>query len=75
MTYPRISEQEYKKALGQFRMQLTGIMNCFRCYGMDADVEGATEEIVVLVEQFGMRVRGKNNMIKVRDTPRRRPTE
>jgi len=71
----KIPESEYKKALGQVRMQLNGIMNCFRCYGMDSDVDSAQEEIMVIVEQFGMRVRGKDIPIKVREVPRRRPTD
>lgn len=71
----KISQSEYDKALGQFRLQLNGIMSNFRCYGMNEDVDGASEEIVKLAEQFGMRVRGKDVPIKVRDKPRRKPTE
>ncbi len=73
--YPRIPQDEYNKAVGQFRLQLNGIMNCFRCYGLDQDVDGAIAEIVMLAEQFGMRVRGKDTPIKVRDKPRRKPIE
>ena len=73
--YPRVSQDEYDKAIGQFRLQLNGIMYCFRCYGMENDVAGATEEIVTLAEQFGMRIRGKDIPIKVRDYPRRKPVE
>lgn len=71
----KIPQESYDKALGQFRQQLIGIMNCFRCYGLDQDVEGACEEIIKLAELFSMRVRGKDVPIKVRETPRRRPTE
>ena len=71
----KISQEQYDKAVGQFRLQLNGIMNCFRCYGMSEDVDGACEEIVKLAEQLGMRVRGKDIPIKVREIPRRRPTE
>lgn len=73
--YPRIPQEEYDKAIGQFRLQLNGIMNCFRCYGLDQDVDGAIGEIVMLAEQFGMRVRGKDVPIKVRENPRRKPME
>ena len=73
--YTKISQEGYNKALGQFRLQLGGIMNCFRCYGMDLDVDGAIPEIVKLAEQFAMRVRGKDVPIMVRNVPRRRPTE
>ena len=71
----KIPEEEYMKALGQFRLQLGGIMHCFRCYGMEQDVDGAIPEIVKLAEQFSMRVRGKDVPIMVRSKPRRRPTE
>ncbi len=73
--YPKISKESYDKALGQFRLQLNGIMNCFRCYGQDLDVDGAIVEITKLTEQFAMRVRGKDVPIKVREIPRRKPTE
>ncbi len=71
----KIPEEQYKKALGQFRLQLGGIMNCFRCYGLENDVDGVIPEIVKLAEQFAMRVRGKDIPIMVRSKPRRRPTE
>ena len=71
----KISQEQYDKALGQLRLQLGGVMNGFRCYGMGDDVDGAITEIVKLTEQFAMRVRGKDVPIKVRDTPRMRPTE
>ena len=73
--YIRVDDESYRKALGQFRLQLNGIMNNFRCYGLDDDVDGACEEIIKLAEQFSMRTRGKDTPIKVRDKPRRRPTE
>jgi len=75
MTYQKIEEEKYRKALGQFRLGLNSIMSCFRVYGMSGDVDEATEEIIKLTEQFGMRVRGKDVPIQVRQTPRRRPTE
>ncbi len=71
----KISQELYDKAVGQFRLQLGGIMNCFRCYGLDQDVDGACEEIIKLAEQFSMRTRGKDIPIHVREKPRRRPTE
>ena len=73
--YPKVSQENYDKALGQFRLQLNGVMNCFRCYGLEPDVDGACEEIIKLTEQFAMRVRGKDTLIKVREVPRRKPTE
>ncbi len=73
--YPKISQEQYAKAIGQFRLQLNGIMNNFRCYGLQDDVDGAMDEIVKLAELFSMRVRGKDIPIEVRNKPRRKPTE
>ena len=71
----KIPQEQYDKAFGQFRLQLGGIMNCFRCYGLDQDVDGAMIEIVKLAELFAMRIRGKDVPIRVREIPRRKPTE
>ena len=71
----RVSKEEYQKAKGQFRLQLNGIMDCFRCYGLNTDVDGATEEIVKLAEQLSNRLNGEDTPIQVRHEPRRRPTE
>ena len=73
--YPKIPQEQYDKALGQFRLQLNAIMNCFRVYGLDHDVNMATEEIIKLTELFSMRVRGKDTPIVVRKEPRRKVTE
>ena len=75
MIMEKIPQENYDKAVGQFRLQLNGIMNCFRCYGLNEDVDGACNEIVKLAELFGMRVRGKDVPIKVREKPRKRQTE
>jgi len=79
--YPRVSDESYQKALTQLRLQVSAIMNNFRCYGLQDDVDGkdghggAIDELIKLAEQFSMRVRGKDEPIRVRNTPRRRPTE
>ena len=75
MTYQRISQSDYDKALGQFRLQLNGIMCCFHCYGLTQDADAATEEIIKLAELFTMKVRGKDIPLVVRNEPRPRPTE
>uniref|UniRef100_A0A6M3JRS2 Uncharacterized protein n=1 Tax=viral metagenome TaxID=1070528 RepID=A0A6M3JRS2_9ZZZZ len=71
----KIPQEQYDKAVGQFRLQLGAAMNCFRCYGMNDDVDSVMVEVTKLAEQFAMRVRGKDIPIKVRENPRRRPTE
>lgn len=71
----KIDQEEYDKAIGQLRLQLNGVFDCFRCYGMDVLVAGSIEECVSLAVQFSMRVRGKDTPIKMRNRPQRRPTE
>lgn len=75
MNYQKIPEDEYNKKLFQARGQINGIMNTFRCYGMDSEVDSATPELVQVMENFAMSVRGKEIPILVRNTPRRRPME
>lgn len=58
-SYPRISEEEYRKSVGLYRLNLAIILKPLRMYGQGHVVDGAIESIVDLTEQFGMRVRGK----------------
>ncbi len=71
----KIDQDKYDKAIGQLRLQMNGIFNCFRCYGLDIFVDGAIDECVNLAVQFSMRVRGKDTPIKLKNHPQRRPTE
>lgn len=63
--FPYLPEDEYAKAKGQFKLQLGGVFDPFRLYGLDAFIPGAIEEIVKLAEDFGMRVRGANKVISL----------
>uniref|UniRef100_A0A6M3LMN6 Uncharacterized protein n=1 Tax=viral metagenome TaxID=1070528 RepID=A0A6M3LMN6_9ZZZZ len=60
-SYPRISDEDYRKAVTQFRLQIGGILGILRMYGQGDYVDGVIPAIVELAEQFGMRVRGKPN--------------
>jgi hypothetical protein len=53
-----LSDSDYAKAVGQFRLQINGVFDPFRQYGQDVFVPAAVEEIVELAEDFGLRVRG-----------------
>jgi len=75
MEYNKIPEDAYKKALFHLRSQLSAVWNFAKCYGLDADVEMALKETEKLAILFSQVMRGKDKMIKVRDTPRRKPTE
>lgn len=74
-TYQRISDAQYKKLVFQLRGQFNGLLNTFRCYGLDPLVDGAVDECVTLAENFAMAVRGKPKPIHIIDKPRDRATE
>jgi len=61
--YQRLPEESYRKAVGQFRLQVGEVLGVFRFYGQNIYIPGALEEITELAEQFAMRVRGKNQPI------------
>ena len=75
MAYPRIKENDYKKLVFQLRGQMGAILNVFRCYGLNNDVDQAIEECVKVTENFGMAVRGKTKPIHILKEPKRRATE
>ena len=56
--YPKIPQSDYDKAKGQLRLQLHGVFEPFNCYGLQAYIPEAVEQVVHLCEQFGKRVRG-----------------
>ncbi len=68
MTYDRISDDKYKKALFQLRGQMRETLHEIfgKMYGQDIETQIATEIMVDLAEQFGMRVRGKKQIIQAR---------
>lgn len=49
MTVPHyIPEEDYAKAIGQLRLQLSGVFNDFNMYGMGDLIPGAKETCVRL---------------------------
>jgi len=73
--YQRIPEEQYKKLVFQLRGQFTAILNVFRCYGMQTDVDVAVLECTKVAENFGMAVRGKDKPIHILNELKRRATE
>ena len=73
--YTRIEDDKYKKLQFQLRSQYAAILNVFKCYGMNAEVDIAIEECIKLAENFGMAVRGKDSPIHIVDKPKRRSIE
>ncbi len=66
--YSRIPEDEYKKVLFQLRGQIReSLRDIFgNMYGQEIETQIATEIMIDLAEQFGMRIRGKEQIIKAR---------
>ena len=60
-----LSDEDYAKAVGQFRIQLNGVFEPFNLYGLGVHIPGAIEEITKLTEDFGLRVRGMDKPISL----------
>ena len=71
--YPKISQESYDKAKGQFKMAVGEVLSVFNIYGMHIYLGGAIEEIVELAEQFGKRVRNHDTPIQLKK--RRNPRD
>ena len=56
----KVSQEEYDKAIGQFRLQLNDVFKPFRFYGQHEFVDGAIGEIVELAVKLSMRLRKKD---------------
>ena len=74
-SFPWLDEDEYTKALGQFRMQVAARLRVFDCHGLGAYITPVVEAIVELAEDFGMRVRGEDRPIDSKHQPLDRPTD
>jgi len=72
-TIPWLSDEDYAKAVGQYRMQFGALLNemlePLRLYGMSPFVDSAISAIidcgVSLAEDFGLRVRGIDKVISL----------
>ena len=53
-----LSDDDYAKARGQLKLNIMSVLNVFKLYGMDIHIAPAAEEITLLAEQYGLRVRG-----------------
>jgi hypothetical protein len=63
---PWISDEDYAKAVGQFRMAVGAILSTtYSMHGMDAYNLGATSAIVKLAEDFSLRCRGADHPIGI----------
>lgn len=60
-----LSDEEYTKAIGQFRLAVNAMLGVFDRYGQGVYIPGASDEIVRLAEDFGLRVRGVDKPISL----------
>ncbi len=60
-----LSDGDYAKAIGQARLQVGGILSPLRLYGQNIICDQALDQIMIIVEQFGKRVRGKDVPITI----------
>jgi len=59
----KIAQEDYDKARGQLKLQLTDVFSPFTIHGLYIFIPGAIEEVVELAERFAERVRGKDTPI------------
>ncbi len=78
---PYLPDEDYRKAVGQLRMQLTAVFDFLKVddklpiryfHGMGEFIPGAVEEIIKLAEDFSLRVRGVDKPISIEHVRRKR---
>ena len=67
-----LPKEEYDKAIGQFGLQVGGILSVFDLYGLGVFIPQAQEEIKKLAEDFSLRVRGVDKPISLEEVRRRK---
>ena len=60
-----LPQEEYDKAIGTLKMQLRGVFEPFKAYGLQDFIPNAINEAVKLCEDFGLRVRGVDKAISL----------
>lgn len=60
-----LPDEDYRKATGQLRLQVGGVLRMFDIHGLGVYIPQATEAIVKLTEDFGLRVRGVDHPISL----------
>ncbi len=64
--YPDIhwlEEEAYAKAVGQANLRMGALLNVFNCYGQNTYIPEVQRQIVAIMEDFGLRVRGVDKPI------------
>ena len=66
--YPNIhwlEPEDYKKARGQAKLQVTEALSVFNMHGFGIYIPGATDEIMQVMDDFALRLRGIDKPIQV----------
>jgi hypothetical protein len=61
--FPYLADEEYTKAIGQFRMKVYALLDFFDQYGLGIGIDPIAKQIVRMAEEFGMVVRGEDRPI------------
>lgn len=64
-TFHWLPDAQYQKSKTQLTMQIGGVLKIFNVYGQEPYIRQATEEIVKLCEDFGLRVRGLDKPVSL----------
>ena len=70
LPYLWLSDDEYAHLMFSTRAQVGAILNCLRGYGQSIIVDGAIQELMLLFDLFGQRIRGKDIPVTVLDEPK-----
>ena len=74
--YFRLPDDEYKKAVSQFKRQVGALLaSTYSMHGYQDHAPGVAQVITDLAEQFGIRIRGKDIPIQLPSHIKRRIKE
>jgi len=74
MSIPWLEQQDFDKAIGQWRLQAGEILNVFNMYDLGVFIKGAILELEEITIDFSKRCRGEKDQpirVKNRRNPRR----
>ncbi len=75
LPYLWLSDDDWNKLMFHARGQINAILNPLRAYGQGVYVDGATTELLELIDQVSQYVRGKDIPIIVRSDYNHSPLE
>ena len=70
-----LPDDEYAKAIGQFRLATGYLLSVFDLHGLGIYIPGVQDEIVKLAEDYGLRIRGVNKPISIEYIRRKKSKE